>query len=133
MEAQMAKQQREIQEEILALERQLFNACMWNDAAALERLLADDYVSTNHDGTFIDREQVIESVRNQSFTMERVETEGVTVRLYRDTAIVTGSAQTKVSLNDHPAEGEFRYTEVWIKQNDQWRAVAWQGTPIAAQ
>jgi len=51
------------------------------------------------------------------------------VRIYGETAVITGRSPIKVKGQD--VSGEYRFTHVWIKRSDRWQVVASQVTRIA--
>ena len=50
------------------------------------------------------------------------------VRLYGDTAVITGAAT--IGLRGQAAPFTLRYTLVYVKREGQWRMVAWQSTRL---
>ena len=57
-----------------------------------------------------------------------MDTEGVKVRIYGDAAVVTGSAEIKVSSGGRLLEFSILFTDVYAKQEGRWQMVAWQST-----
>ena len=53
------------------------------------------------------------------------------VRVYGETAIVTGRATTVGQSPQGKIRGQFRYTRVYVRRDGQWKLVAFQGTPIS--
>jgi hypothetical protein len=51
----------------------------------------------------------------------------VAVRLYGETAVVTGRAEIKAVLGGQEAVLPLRFTEVWVKSGG-WKLTAWQST-----
>ena len=52
------------------------------------------------------------------------------VRIYGDTAVVTGLATRKGSMNGKDISGSIRYTRVYVNTNGRWQVVAFQQTPV---
>lgn len=85
-----------------------------------DEILAADFLCTQSDGTLLDRAQFLEHTA-RPFTLKNLEAHDVNVRLFGDTAIV--HARTTYALpGGTPGSG--RYTDVWVKRDGQWRAVA---------
>ncbi|MFE6286287.1 nuclear transport factor 2 family protein [Streptomyces sp. NPDC057877] len=88
------------------------------DPAALDRLLADDFLGVGPHGFLRDRAQWIAryssgAVRNSSFALRDLR-----VRRYGPTAVVV-AAQTQRSVNGGAdASGAFRFTLVVVRQDE---------------
>lgn len=111
-----------------ALERELFAAHEGTpDLAAIDRLYADDFVSTNADGRVVDKKGWLEILKAGLFPVDRITTDDFKVRRYSDVAIVTGRSAYHVAGNKL---WEVRHTQVWADMNGSWRLVSWQGTSV---
>jgi ketosteroid isomerase-like protein len=54
------------------------------------------------------------------------------VRVYGDTAVVTGSDDEKSSYKGKDTSGHYTWTDVFVKRKGHWQAVASQGTLMPA-
>jgi hypothetical protein len=54
----------------------------------------------------------------------------MTVRIFGNTAVVTGSDTEKSMENGKDTTGKYVWTDVFVKQNGKWRAVASQSTKL---
>jgi ketosteroid isomerase-like protein len=134
---QDARAEREIRE----LEAQLSRAVVAGDPAFFERVLADDFTHTSHTGKFKNRaEWMAENKfvaspgkpRAGKTTYEAFELDDLAVRLYGETAVVTGRTTPKGwNAKGEPIRGRYRFLRVWVKRRGSWQAVAFQGTRIA--
>ncbi|HUG99573.1 MAG TPA: DUF4440 domain-containing protein [Gammaproteobacteria bacterium] len=113
--------------EILKLEADRVEAYRQGDIAALERLLSADFTLTSGYGEFRRREEVIRYFRDEYLPSDQ-HNDDIAVRLYGSTAVVTGRTITGFVMNDRRATNHSRFLRVWIKQDDGWRNVAFQGT-----
>ncbi len=136
-EGQNAGRNTKIEKESRKLEREWFDAFVHRDIAALDRLMADDYFSTNAAGEFHNKKEVLAWVEAGSFAVSSYETADFLVRVYGDTAVVTGRSTWKGQikgqehLQGRDSAVHVRHTQVWVKRQGHWQVVAWQGTPIA--
>jgi ketosteroid isomerase-like protein len=55
------------------------------------------------------------------------------VRLYGDLAVVTGRNTSKGTLHGSAAQGQSRFTDVFVKRDGRWQCLASQVTPIAKE
>src|SRR5258708_36065651 len=73
---------------IIALESAWDQAEQNRDATALAGLLADNLVYVDYDGSLSNKHQFLESIKSAAVTSEKINNEGVTVRLYNDNVAV---------------------------------------------
>jgi hypothetical protein len=100
--------------------------------ATVERQLAEDYSLTFEEGLVFNKAQVLEMVRHRPEGHHLEWTENVKVRLYDDTAIITGHYFHEIR-NPKRKRLESRYTDTYIKHNGQWYLAATQFTPALVQ
>lgn len=116
------------------LEREWGNAIVSHDAAAMERILAKEYVLTTPEGQVVTRSQVIESLRtplgDEPFTIMGVAFEDLAARVYGDVAVVSSRFVLKVKADGRDVETPFRHTDVFVKRDHRWRCIARQATRI---
>ncbi len=106
--------------ELTRLNDDYVRAVLTSDAARFDQLLAADFRNTNPDGTLLDRAGFLAQVARPS-NLKRLRCEDVEVRIVGDTAIV--HARTVYETSEGRA-GSGRYTDIWQRQDGQWRAVA---------
>src|SRR5262249_39576613 len=109
---------------ILALENAWNNAELHNDAAAVQMLLADDFVMTVAEGKLYNKAQILASVKDKSYSPEVLESSGMVVHSYGHTAIVTGAYHEKGVDKGKPWERRGRFTDTWVFLNSKWQCVA---------
>jgi uncharacterized protein (TIGR02246 family) len=117
-------------DEIKALESERFRAMAAGDVAALERLLGDDLVYTHSSASLDTKASLIEGIRTKRFNYQKFERPVEEVHVYGDSAVVAGQARIELLGESGTRVLNVRYTDVWVKQGDGWRMVAWQSTPI---
>ena len=65
-------------------------------------------------------------------TYEAFDVDDLAVRIYGETAVVTGRSTPKGrNAKGEPIRGQYRFLRVWVKRDGRWQAVAFQGTRIA--
>jgi len=82
-------------EEILELEKEFSQAIVTNDADAVGRFLADDWIVIDPDGGLIDQARFLGAIRSGALAHEMMESGDARVRIYGNTAIVTALTATK--------------------------------------
>lgn len=115
------------------LNRAWMDSYVERDAAFLERHLADSYVSTFPDGTVLDKRGEIAALTSGSVVLAEMTAREMKVQVYGEAAVITGRSAIRAKANGRDESGEYRFTDVWVKQADRWLAVASQVTRIAKQ
>lgn len=114
-----------------ALNRRWMESYVNGDVAFLEQHLAQDYVSIFPDGAVLDKKGEIEALMSGAVALQEMHASEMTVRVYGDAAVITGQSTIRARVKGRDESGQFRFTDVWIKQGEQWLAVASQVTRIA--
>jgi ketosteroid isomerase-like protein len=119
------------EQEVRKAENDRFAAMLKADTAALERLLAADLVYTHGDGRVVDKAVFIAEAKTGDFKYVSIDAGDLKVRVYGDTAIVTGSAGMQVVNKGAPAKIRIVYTNVHVRRGGAWQMVTWQATRLA--
>jgi uncharacterized protein (TIGR02246 family) len=117
---------------ISRLVHEWLDALVKNDLNALDRIIADDYVITNSDGSVLGKQQDMEPLK-AGLKFESAAVEDLKVRVYGDAAVVTGVTTFKGSFNGRAFAARERFTDVWVRRNGRWQAVASQETRLPKQ
>jgi ketosteroid isomerase-like protein len=107
-------------EVLQALNRDYIASVQGGDVARFEEILAEDFHCSNPDGSLVDRKAFLEQTA-RPVTISNLRAEDVLIRLFGDIAIVHG--RTRYGLPDG-REVHGRYTDVWARQGDTWKAVS---------
>ena len=121
-----ASQDAKAEQELRKLERQWLDAYDNNDVAAMERIVADDFTITYGDGRVLDKAQTVGMLKPGTAKNPNSSqwTEDSKVRIYGDTAIITGRYLSKWLDKDKEKVSESRYTDTYLKRNGRWQVVA---------
>jgi ketosteroid isomerase-like protein len=111
---------------IIALEN-LWNQIQLNhDADAMGKMLDDDFVFTDYDGTVMSKGQFLESIRDKSYQLTVEASENMKLHRHGDTVVVTGATHEKGTFKGRPYQHQGRFTDTWMKKNGQWLCIASQ-------
>jgi hypothetical protein len=110
---------------LVELEHRWVDALRTHDARALERILDDTFLDSTYRGELRTKQQVL-SGPPAGGGYHSTGLEGLEVRVYGRTAVVTG---VNVLASDPPAAPvRIRFTDVFVRRGTQWRAVSAQET-----
>ena len=109
-------------------------ALLKSDTAALERLWGDEFSSITPSGQVRTRAQLLEAFATGQIGYLSLGYDELSVRMYGDTAIMTGRARGEGIRNGVRAPATphgTRFTQVFVKRGGEWKAVAHQAATIA--
>ncbi len=118
--------------DLLALDASWNTLRLAPDVEGLDRILADDWLLTHSDGQVQDKRGYLEELRTRTRRNQAIANEGVRLRRYGDTAVVTGTSVQSAVSNGQPWQGRFRFTRVWVKRDGRWVVVASHSSRIDA-
>jgi len=116
--------------EIKQLEEARNQAILRGDAAALERMTADDYTFITLKGELRTKADIVKGFSSGSFKYQSRSISDLKIRVYGEAAIVTGRSVQEGTENGKDYSGNYRFTRVYVKQNAAWKTVALQTTLI---
>jgi ketosteroid isomerase-like protein len=111
---------------ILGLDSAWARAYATHDTTLALQLFAEDLMVTGVSGALKDRNAELADIRRQAgLQMEYFRTSGASVRVYENTAVVTGLAEWKYTFNGQVSSPRRRYTAVYVKGGPLgWHMVA---------
>jgi ketosteroid isomerase-like protein len=121
---------RQVHKEVEQLEMEWRQAVLDNNASAMERLLADDYVGISANGTIETKAQVLAQRKAGTVHFTQLDLNDVKVRLYGDTAVVTSQADLQGKNGERDISGKYRYTRVYNRRFGQWKIVSFEASRI---
>ncbi len=121
------------EQEVLKVNKEYGEAYVRGDAEAVDRLMADDYISTISTGEVVDRARSMKEIKSGDTKVESGQDDDVRVRVYGDTAVVTGLWASKGQNKGKAFDNKERYTAVYVKRDRRWQVVAEHLTTVAAQ
>jgi len=124
-------QKHEYRHEIDQLEWAWRDAVLRADTAAMDALLADDYMAILPDGTLQTKEQTLASLRSGATHLTDIKVSDRRVRFYGTTALVTSRADVTGSSAGGPMSGSYRYTRVYVRDKQgTWKVVSFEASRI---
>jgi ketosteroid isomerase-like protein len=94
------------------------------DAAALDRIYADDFIGIGPSGTVRTKTQVLADFTSGDLKFQSITTDDVQVRVYGNAAVETGRSTMIGQDKGKTVPRDNRFTRVWIKQQGRWRLVS---------
>ena len=102
-----------------------------NDAAALDKLLAEDFTAVGPLGFVLTRVQWLDRYREAAFVNEQFEWNINSVRSYGDSAVLIGIQNQRAAYRGNPSHGQFRVTQIMIRRDERWQLASLHLSPMA--
>jgi len=119
------------EEELKKLETDRAAAVVRGDVATLEKQTSDDYTLINMNGQMSDKSQMVNAFKTGQSKLTSDELSDMKVRVYGNTAVITGKADVNGTLGGKDATGQIMFTRVYVKKGGQWQSVAFQQTRVS--
>jgi ketosteroid isomerase-like protein len=113
-----------VEQQLKKLEVAWGDAGIKKDFATLDKIVADDYSSIDEDGAIQTKAQGDAALKSGEDVMISQVLSDMKVRVYGDTAVITGKAVTKGTHKGKDIGGTFMFTDVWVKHGALWQCVA---------
>ena len=115
----------------LAAEQEFFGSLIQGDVKGLDRILGDNFLLIDvMTGSEVARSDLLAVLGAGQLKFESVERVESRLRLYGETAVVTGRTQMSGQFGGTSFAARSRYTHIYVKTQSQWRLVSAQGTQI---
>jgi len=124
-------QKHEVRHEIDQKEDAWRDAILKGNIAALDALLADDYMAISAYGILQNKEQALANVRNGQLHFTTLEFSDRKVHFYGTTALVTSRAEVTATAGDKDISGSYRYIRVYVRDaHGEWKVVSFEANRI---
>ncbi len=113
---------------IAALDTEYQAAVEKNDAAAMDRILADDFVLVTGRGTSYTKDDLLKDARSKKVIYEHQEDSQQKVRVWGDTAVVTALLWAKGAGEGKSFDYKLWFSDVYVRTPAGWRYVFGQAS-----
>jgi ketosteroid isomerase-like protein len=134
MKAMPRGERHEVRLKIDRLEDHWRDAILNRNVAAMENLLASDYMAITPNGTLQSKEETLANMRSGALQIKSIEISDRKVRFYGATALVTSRAEVSGTTPEGELTGSYRYTRVYVRDGSGvWRIVSFEASRIRDQ
>ncbi|MCE7985529.1 MAG: nuclear transport factor 2 family protein [Caldilinea sp. CFX5] len=113
---------------VIQAEQALATAHLTLDVATIDRLLHPTYVIVQPGGTHENKAQTLASFLAGDRHWDLAESDEMAVRLYGDTAVVTGRWRGRGRNGTVHFDYQARFLSTWVREDGAWRNVAYMAT-----
>jgi ketosteroid isomerase-like protein len=124
------KHNSEDEQALIKIQREWADARLKGDSSYAQQLEANDFTVVWFDGRIVNKEGDLKSYESEDAVFTDFKIDDLKVRFYGDTAIVVGQGSIKAHTKTQDLSGKYVWTDTFVKQNDVWKVVASQVTPV---
>ena len=95
-------------------------------------MTANDYTFITLRGELRTKSEIVRGFKSGSFHYDSRKISDLNVRIYENTAIVTGRSNQTGKEDGKDYSGDYRFTRVYVNQGGRWQTVALQTTLVQA-
>ena len=118
-------------EETLKLQADAWDVAIVNkDRRAITANMADSFMHIDSDGATADKEQFIQRIVSEDLTISPYNVDGFKIRIYGNTALLTGTTDMHGTYKGKAFTSHYRYTDTYVNENGAWKVVNVQTTRI---
>lgn len=107
-------------------------AIVRKDRAAIESNMAEDFRQIDGAGNVETKKSFVDDLVSPQFTLDPYKVEEFEVRLYGDTALLSGRTRMTGKYEGKPFASHYRYIDIYVKRDGQWKIVSVQISRIPA-
>ena len=115
---------------VAALDLRYQAAVKENDAATMDKILADDFVLVTGRGKVYDKADLLKAAREKQVIYEHQDEEAGSqkVRVWGDTAVVTAFLWVKTAQEGKPVDYKLWFSDTYVRSPTGWRYVFGQAS-----
>jgi ketosteroid isomerase-like protein len=118
----------DVQKEIAALDTEYQAAVERNDAATMDRILADDFVLVTGKGKVFTKGDLLEEARSGRVQYEFQRDSQQTVRVWGDTAVITALLAAKGVESGEAFDYQLWFSDTYVRTAAGWKYVFGQAS-----
>jgi len=119
----------EDEEALYQIERDMTEALVKKDAAAMDKMLANEF-QANYASVVGNKKQLLAATKSDTTKFESAINSEMKALVFGDTAIVHGLMTSKSSMGGKDTSGQDRYTDVFVKRDGRWQCVTGYSTKV---
>jgi ketosteroid isomerase-like protein len=121
-----------VEQILIQMEQDWSQADIQRDATALNQILAEDWIGIDFEGTILNKAQALQGIGSGSGSLQSTVLRDMKVRVYGNSAVVTGTDTEKGEYHGTDSSGKYCWTDVFVRRNGRWQAVSSQSTKLTA-
>ncbi|MEJ5999899.1 nuclear transport factor 2 family protein [Paucibacter soli] len=107
-------------------------AIVRQDRAAIEANMAEDFRQIDADAEIETKTSFVDGLMSPKLHIQPYQVEDFEIRLYGDTALLSGRTRMQGSYDGKPFASHYRYIDVYVRRGGRWQIVSVQITRVAS-
>ncbi|MGH9681586.1 MAG: nuclear transport factor 2 family protein [Candidatus Acidiferrales bacterium] len=121
----------ETKNEVLKFEAERNQAILDRNTAVLNRMYADGITWVMSNGDLLNKQQELANIGSEKQRLFTIEHSDRQVHVFGNTVVLTATSHSSERYKGRMVTVPRRFTNVYVKQNGQWRLVVHAVTPLA--
>jgi ketosteroid isomerase-like protein len=121
------------QDTLIELEERWDAAFHNHDQKFIDTVLAEEFVVTYGDGSRGDRAKELSLALDDRQQVDSSKLDEFIVKVFGNTAVVWFTQHLVGPVKGKPVAVDYRYIDVWVNRNGQWKCVASQSTRVGGR
>jgi ketosteroid isomerase-like protein len=121
----------ETKKDVLKFEDERNQAILNRDTAVLDRMYADEITWTMSNGDLLNKQQVLANIGSENQRLFSIQHSDRRIHVFGNTVILTATSNSSERYKDKMITVPRRFTNVYVKQDGQWKLVVHTVTPLA--
>jgi ketosteroid isomerase-like protein len=92
--------------------------------------MTDDLTFTHPDASVETKAEFVGALRTGRYDYKSITDEEQQVRVYGDSAVVTGVCRIVINASGTDSDVRVRFVELWVRQESAWRMALWHATEV---
>ena len=105
-------------------------AIVAKDRAAIEANMADDFRQIDARGQVETKASFVDGLMSPDLVLEPYTVEDFELRVYGDTALLSGRTRMSGRYQGQPFSTHYRYIDIYVKRGGAWKIVSVQISPL---
>jgi ketosteroid isomerase-like protein len=105
-------------------------AIVRKDRGAIERNMADDFRHIDGQGNVQTKGPFVDDLVSPDLQIDPYTVENFDVRIYTDVALLSGTTQMTGKYQGKPFASHYRYIDIYVRRDGQWKIVSVQISKI---
>jgi len=121
----------ETKKDVLKFEDERNQAILNRDTTTLDRMYAEEITWTMSNGDLLNKQQVLANIGSENQRLFSIQHSDRRLHVFGNTVILTATSNSSERYKDKMITVPRRFTNVYVKQDGQWKLVVHTVTPLA--
>jgi len=117
-------------DQVKKADHQWAEATLHRDAAALNKILADDLKYVHGNASIQNKKEFIDSLKSGDLLYHTIDYQELDVRVFGDSAVLMSKLALSINMNKQEQKFGVRFLRVYVKRNGAWQLWAHQATRL---